>query len=231
LIGIVRDAETGQPLAGAAVMIVETDRSVTSSADGRYVLVGVPAGPHHISISALGYETRTLHALVPASATLEVDVSLRARPIPMAAVSVELRVRFRGLEATNGGGFPDRSLSREAVRSHPGLSEPDALRALAGGDAVVEPEAGTGLHVRGGTPDQLAYLLDGSFPAGRARRNGVGHGALARGALFRRERPQHHAWEPYSARPLGQVGRLRRIPALGLSGPAGSERRVILPQG
>jgi hypothetical protein len=161
LAGVVRDADSGQPLVGATVVLVDVDRGATSDADGRYEITGVAAGPQHMSISALGYDVRTLHALVPTSGTLEVDVALLARPLPMAPVEVELRAPFRGLEAPGVSATSDRYVSSEAMRNHPGLSEPDALRALSGGAAQVEPEATTGLHAHGGTPDQLAYVLDG----------------------------------------------------------------------
>ncbi len=57
--------------------------------------------------------------------------------------------------------FRTGSLSLAAVRDHPLLAEPDVLQAPGGGEVALRPEAPSGIHVRGGASDQVAYLLDG----------------------------------------------------------------------
>ena len=70
------------------VSLPDLDRTAVTSATGRYALAEVPAGPHHISIRFIGYEERTLHALVPRSGQLEIDVSLQPRPYRLATIAV-----------------------------------------------------------------------------------------------------------------------------------------------
>jgi hypothetical protein len=159
--GTVRDGVSGEPVARAIVALTDLERSVATDEAGRYVFDGVPAGPHHVTVRRIGYTMRTLHALVPPDGAVEINIALRPEPITLAAIAARVAVPVRGLDHGDHTVFPDRSLSLGAVRNNPLLSEPDVLQALSGGEVVVRPEAPSGLHVRGGASDQVAYLLDG----------------------------------------------------------------------
>src|SRR3970282_325608 len=76
-------------------------------------------------------------------------------------IEVRARVPVRGLEHTSSVDFPDRSIWQAALYQHPLLAEPDVLRAIGGGEVVMEPESPSGMHIRGGASDQVAYLVDG----------------------------------------------------------------------
>ena len=160
LAGVVQDAESGEPLAGAAVSLPELDRGTTTGPDGGYVLSNVPPGPQHITIRLIGYAPRTLHALVPPTGRLEINVGLEARPLLLRSLDVRAPVTVRGLDPGDSTRYPDRESSIAAVRNHPLLTEPDAFQALEGGDVVQRLETPSGLHVRGGATGDLAYLID-----------------------------------------------------------------------
>ena len=80
VVGIVRDGQTGEPLAGAVVALPDIDRTVLTGADGRYALRGVPPGPHHVAVRRIGYTPRTLHALVPRTGEVEINIAMRTVP-------------------------------------------------------------------------------------------------------------------------------------------------------
>lgn len=159
--GFIADAGSGEPLPGASVALTDLGRAAVTGPDGRYVLRGVPPGPQHLVVTRLGYETRTLHLLVPRVGTLDLDVTLRARPIELEELVVSQPRPVRGVDPADSSAFPERSLSIAALRNHPTLAQPDAFRGLAGGEVVLDPEVATGVHVRGGATDHTAYLLDG----------------------------------------------------------------------
>lgn len=161
LVGTVRAAETGQPIAGAIVTLTDLERVSITDANGNYVLRHVPPGPQHITVRMLGYAPRRLHALVPRAGELHINISLHAEPIPLQSLHVRVPVAVRGLESGDSALFPDRRVSSAAVRNHPMLAEPDVFAALSGGEVVLKPESPRGVHVRGGAADQTAYLLDG----------------------------------------------------------------------
>ncbi len=161
VVGTVRDGETGEPLPGAVVALSDLHRSTATDATGRYELRDVPAGPQHITVRRLGHTPRTLHALVPRAGQLEINVALEPEPIRLPTLEVRSPVVVRGAEDAQDAAFPDRASSVAAVRNHPQVTEPDALQTLSGGEVVLRPESPSGIHVRGGSSDQTAYLLDG----------------------------------------------------------------------
>lgn len=153
--GALRDATTGEPLAGAQLVVLDLNRTAVTDADGRYRLERLPPGTHQLVIRRIGYAPRTLDALVRADDILELAIALRAQPIVLAAIDGA----YRPGEATAA----DVHVDIATLGSHPLLAEPDAFQALAGGVVMVRPESPAGMHVRGGEADQLVYLLDG-FP-------------------------------------------------------------------
>lgn len=57
--GVVTDAETGRPLAGAGVMIPALERGAISDREGRFVIEDVPAGTHGVRVGAYTYHLAT----------------------------------------------------------------------------------------------------------------------------------------------------------------------------
>jgi hypothetical protein len=161
--GAVLDAATGQPLAGALVVLSDLDRAATTDARGRYGFRNVPPGPQHLSARFYGYAPRTVHALVPRDGELEITVALTAVATRLATVEIRPRVAVRGTDPARVDDFSDRSMSIAAIRNHPLLAEPDVLEAIGGGEVAIDPELPSGVHLRGASADQTAYLLDG-FP-------------------------------------------------------------------
>lgn len=159
--GVVRSDETGEPLAGAVVTLVEFHRIAVTDADGRYHLPQVSVGSHVIQARFIGYTARTLQALVPDTGLLEIDVSLRPHPLQLPQLEVLGGLSLRGEGERDANGSPDRGVAMPSQWSNPLLAEPDAFQALAGGEVVLRPESPAGIHVRGGGSDQVAYLLDG----------------------------------------------------------------------
>lgn len=160
VVGTIRDGATGAPIAGAIVALSDLSRATTADGAGRYRLADATPGPQHITVRFLGYEPRTLHALVPREGELEINVALRPAPLRLEPIEVHPPPALRGIESASIA-FPDRSASAAAIRNHPLSAEPDAFEALGGGEVVLSPESPNGVHVRGGSADQTGYELDG----------------------------------------------------------------------
>ena len=174
--GVVREESTGEPVVGAVVTLEESGRAAVTGADGSYAIPDVPPGPHHLSVRVLGFQSRSLHVLVPASGSLRVDLVLRADPIEVDAVVVRSRVPIRGMDVDGRDLDPTLRVSAAAIRNDPFTAEPDVIEALIGGSVSGAPESGGGLHVRGGDGDELGFLLDG-IPVFSPYHSGVRSGA------------------------------------------------------
>lgn len=160
--GVVRDGRTGAPLVGASVAAPEFGRATVTGEGGHYRLGGLAAGPRHLVVRHVGYAPHTLHALVPHTGTVTIDVLLRADPHRLQRVVVRPRVAVRGAQPDPGRAAGALSATAAEIREHPMLAEPDAFLALAGGEVTVMPESPAGVHVRGGAADQTSFLLDGT---------------------------------------------------------------------
>lgn len=162
IVGHVRNAESHLPVRDALVVLGELERGARTDSLGRYELKDVPPGPQHLRVSRVGYAPRTLHALVPRTGALELNVDLEPRPFRVEPIEVHAPLAARGLEPSEGVEFPDRTTSIAAVRNHPQSIEPDVFSALSGGEVVERAESPNGLHVRGGASDHVAYTVDGT---------------------------------------------------------------------
>lgn len=74
--GVVTDQTTGRPLAGANIVIVGTQLSAFTGADGRYAIRNAPAGDHQIRVSALGYATQSRAVTVGQGVAASADFAL-----------------------------------------------------------------------------------------------------------------------------------------------------------
>lgn len=164
--GTVRDSETGTPVQGASVELLDGDARSLSDDAGHYELARASPGPRHLKVSALGYRSRTLHVFVPATGGIRVDVALLPEPIPIEPVdasieregpgSLDLRPGEPGLRVGS------RTVTHLDVSTDPGLAEPDFFEALGGASGVrIDPETPNALHVHGGSADQNLFTLDG----------------------------------------------------------------------
>jgi len=160
LTGVVLDAETSEPLVAAVVALPDLERAALTGPDGAYTLSNVPPGPQHVTVRLIGYAPKTLHALAPRVGRLEINVRLERRPLRLQSLDVRAPLSVRGLDPGDSTALPDRESSIASVRNHPLLTEPDVFQALEGGDVNLKPETPSGIHVRGGAADQVAYLID-----------------------------------------------------------------------
>ena len=153
LSGFVTDAATGEVLVGAAVYVPGARRGASTNGYGYYSLA-LPAGNVRVAVSYVGYETAT--ATVALDADVRYDVALDA-----AGGLGEVVVEGEAVEVEAPGSV--RLTAAEVERVPALLGEADPLKALQLTPAVrFGSEGSSGLHVRGGSPDQTLLLLDGA---------------------------------------------------------------------
>lgn len=156
--GFVRDAETGEILPGAHIYLRDLRIGAASNDAGYFTIPGLPPGEYDVRISFLGYET--LEVLLDAGAE-PVTHRLERQPFEAGGIVVETdRAAVEGMPPPSGVvAVPVRDLQR--LPTFPG--EQDLLQALQWFPGVQQAgEVNGGLVVRGGSPDQNLYLLDGA---------------------------------------------------------------------
>lgn len=76
IVGIVTDAQTGDPLLGASARIAGTSIGAATGMDGRFSIPSAPSGPQRLIVSYVGYVSDTLAVDVPDGGTVEVAAAL-----------------------------------------------------------------------------------------------------------------------------------------------------------
>lgn len=91
--GEVSDAENGEALIGANVIVQGTDKGASTDIDGRYVIRNVPLGDQTILFRYLGFESKEVEVTVEAGETIELNMVLASTTIQGEEVQVTARQR------------------------------------------------------------------------------------------------------------------------------------------
>ncbi|WP_118829180.1 SusC/RagA family TonB-linked outer membrane protein [Salinibacter ruber] len=164
--GTVTEAETGNPLPGATVQIVDEGSGAASDAEGQYRIAGVPAGEQTLRVSFVGYQEQERTVNVPEGGTVRVNFQLQSGTAQLEAVTVSA-YRPEADRTVEGGAAA--SISSEDVESAQVQSAEGAIQGKASGVRVLstsgQPGAGFSVNVRGAVSvnagtDPL-YIVDG----------------------------------------------------------------------
>jgi hypothetical protein len=133
LLGTVLSDSTELPLAGAEVVIEALRRSARAAEDGAFVLRGLPAGVHVVTVRGVGYEPLSARVRVTGADTVAADFALGRRAVTLARVDVReaataVRAMERNRAKDHGGAFIDRETLGKS--EHRAMS--DVLRRVPG---------------------------------------------------------------------------------------------------
>ena len=82
LTGSIVSSDASTPLAGVSVRIIELDLEAVTTATGRFVLAGIPAGDHDVAVDLLGYTSLRLRD-VGFRAGRPTELAIRLDPSPV----------------------------------------------------------------------------------------------------------------------------------------------------
>lgn len=160
LSGLITDKATRQPVVGATIRLIGTDRRTMTNHYGRFELHDVAAGTWVVDVTMDGYSgRREPDVVVRANRTTVLDVELTQRSMTIRDVVVTSSA-FDGASTAHPATI---SLSAEEVRRAPnGFGDP--LRAMMNIPSVAQSEdAINDLIVRGGSPVENGFYVDGVF--------------------------------------------------------------------
>ncbi|GAB4168429.1 MAG: TonB-dependent receptor [Calditrichia bacterium] len=157
--GTVVDAETGEPLLGANVVVENTMLGASTDADGYFVINDVPAGTHTVSVNYVGYQ----------------DVKERVEVQANLVVTLDLKMKRQVLEGQEITVLADRAKPRETPVAFTDVKKIDIETRLASQDvpmvlnttpSVYSTMQGGGagdarLNVRGFNQRNVAIMING----------------------------------------------------------------------
>jgi len=158
--GFVYDENKGEAIVGAIVYIKELKRGASTNVAGYFTIPNLKAGKYTIQISSVGYETRIKNIELKNNLSENIYIlptSYMKKEIVVVADSVNLSEKLytKSLSVVE--------LSPVQISKIPQFVESDLLRSLQTLPGILTiSDFSSALYVRGGTPDQNLYLLDGT---------------------------------------------------------------------
>ncbi|MCB2203569.1 TonB-dependent receptor [bacterium] len=155
--GTVQEAESGEAVIGANVILAGTGKGAATNRYGYFALAGIQPGSYTLRISAVGYRTDEREIEITKSDEIRLLVSLQPSVIELGAVSIEATRQEAEARRLSSVDVPIEQILRL-----PSLGgEVDVFRALQLLPGVqAASEISSGLYIRGGSPDQNLVLLD-----------------------------------------------------------------------
>ena len=86
--GRVTDADTGDPLVGANVLVVGTNLGAATDVNGEYSISRVPAGAQRLNANYIGYASNSMNVDVPADGNSSADFGLSVAALNLNEVIV-----------------------------------------------------------------------------------------------------------------------------------------------
>ena len=155
--GIVSNAATLEPLLGANVVVMGTNRGASTDVRGAFSIPQIAIGTYVLRVSAIGFET-TMKSDVVVSVAKPVEVIVRLLESGVEMAEVEVRGSyFQKLPEAPVSNFTQSS---EEIRRLPGGLE-DVVRAISILPGVAQVQPGRNdLIVRGGAPSENLFVVD-----------------------------------------------------------------------
>ncbi|RMD93965.1 MAG: TonB-dependent receptor [Calditrichaeota bacterium] len=155
IVGTVIDAETGEPLPGANIIIEGTTLGAASDPEGRYLILRVPPGNYNLRAQFIGYQTmvvQNVQVLTDLTTTVNFKLKPQAVEVGEEVVVVAERPIVRRDLTSSEARVQAEEIDRLAVQE---LG--DILNLQAG----ITRDAGGGIHIRGGRSTEIAYMVNG----------------------------------------------------------------------
>ncbi len=157
--GKIVDADTGEPLIGANVILLNTNLGAATDIDGYYFVLNITPGNYDVKVSYVGYAPKTIQGVrIVANLTYELNIEL-STDFTLPEIVIEDKKFFES-KATN----TVRVIDSEAIDRLPvrGVS---SIASLQSGVVVAEGSGGTSgnavINVRGGRGSEVLYIVDG----------------------------------------------------------------------
>lgn len=152
IVGVVENAGTGEPIAGANVLIEGTLMGASTDVNGEFIIVNVPPGHYTVRAEMIGYQSVSVQNVgVSVDLTTVQSFSLKETLMETEGIVIEAeRPLVRKDMTSSMAAVSGKEISDMPVQSL---------------DAVVNMQAGVvnhgGLHIRGGRSGEVVQWVDG----------------------------------------------------------------------
>ena len=160
--GFVYDKRNGEAMIGANIYIKGTMIGASTNTSGFFSIPKVPFGKYTLVCQYIGYETFSQDMSVQANKENKIDIFL----VESALLTEEIVVSadsIRTVQRLYNKPISEIRLDPKQINRIPQVAEADLLRSLQSLPGIMPiSDFSSELYVRGGTPDQNLYLIDGA---------------------------------------------------------------------
>jgi hypothetical protein len=162
LSGFVYDSADGEALIGANIYFENTIIGATTNLSGYYVIPNVPIGDQYLICDYMGYQKFRKQLTITSGVDIKQNIVLSEDLLETEVIVVTADSQ-RTIEKLYDKPISTILLSPRQIQSVPQVAEADLLRTLQTLPGVVPIyDFSSALYIRGGTPDQNLYMLDGT---------------------------------------------------------------------
>ncbi|GAB4368757.1 MAG: hypothetical protein Kow0042_10080 [Calditrichia bacterium] len=162
LVGVVKDANTREPLMGVFILLDNSILGTQSAEDGTFFIHNIPAGEHTVVAEIISYKKKIIKGVVISpdfKTKLEIFLDPDALTGETVVIEAEMPVVRKDITASQ------YVVERKEIEVLPVTTVGQILETRAG---VVE-----GGHIRGGRSEEVIYLIDG-IPLNQSISGGLG---------------------------------------------------------
>lgn len=162
LSGFIFDKTTGEALIGANVFIPKISRGAVTNVSGYYSIPKLKSGTYEINFSYVGYKTFVVKISFNNNDDKKLNVYLEQDIIQGKEILVKAD-SIRVVEKLFNKPVSNVELTSKQIQSVPRVIEADLLRTLQTLPGIVPlSDFSSAIYVRGGTPDQNLFMIDGT---------------------------------------------------------------------
>lgn len=160
--GFVYDESNLETLIGANVYLKESNMGSSTNLSGYFIIPDIPAGTYTLICEYVGYKAKSKMVTVKANKDQRLHIKLEEEALQTATIVVEAE-SIRTSEKLFRQPISKVELSAMEIKRIPQVAETDLLRSLQTLPGILPlSDFSSALYVRGGTPDQNLYMIDGS---------------------------------------------------------------------
>ena len=153
LAGRVTDINTGEPVIGANVIIIEKQMGASTDDKGRFMVINIPPGTYEVKAFRMGYQAVTItNVKINLDLTTTLNFELKSTDTQIEGITVRAEQKLVEKDITGS----EKIITAEDIKQMPVQSIQEIVAVTAGAVGT-----GENLHIRGGRANEVVYTVDG----------------------------------------------------------------------
>ncbi|MCP4706723.1 MAG: DUF3520 domain-containing protein [candidate division Zixibacteria bacterium] len=153
--GIITDKVTGQPIAGASVLVVGTSLGAMTDQDGKFLITMIKPGKYNLRVTTIGYDSYEIDSIKVVIDITTVQNFELSKSVTDLDKIIRITAEPKNIDKYVHGSRT--SISKKEIECLPVQNVDELLQQTAG---VVTTDEGN-IVIRGGRAGEIAYIVDG----------------------------------------------------------------------